>query len=75
MAATLNLAIWGGAAGLVVAVLLSFVTEPHPKEKLAGLVYEYRIQTKQSGSPWYQTPEALAASVAVLFIALNVVFR
>lgn len=75
MAATLNLAIWGGGAGLVTAVLLSFVTKPHPKEKLSGLVYEYGIRPQDSATSWYQTPEALAACVAILFVALNIIFR
>lgn len=74
MAATLNLAIWGAAAGLVTAVVVSIFTKPHPKEKLAGLVYEFGSASEPSG-PWYATPEAIAIGIAILFAILNYIFR
>jgi solute:Na+ symporter, SSS family len=76
MAATLNLAVWGGAAGLVTAVLLSFVTRPPSKENLDGLVYGYMPPTDSGPrSPWYRTPAFMAGMVLVLYVALNITFR
>jgi solute:Na+ symporter, SSS family len=75
MAATLNLAIWGAGAGLVTAVLVSSVTKPHPREKLAGLVYQFTPPAPNLPVAWYKKPEALAVGIGVLFLTLNIIFR
>lgn len=75
MAATLNLAIWGAGAALLTAVLLSCVSEPKPREKLQGLVYEFANRAPHLRVSWYRTPEALAIGIAVLFLTLNAIFR
>jgi SSS family solute:Na+ symporter len=76
MAATLNLAIWGGIAGLSTAVLVSLFTAPKSDSELHGLVYQPGagavVQTEER---WFATPAFLAAVVAVCYIALNVIFR
>ena len=74
MAATLNLAIWGAAAGLLTAIPLSFYTRPPAQENLIGLVHGYAHPEITSQKIWYQTPEFLSAGVIVLFLALNVAF-
>ena len=75
MASTLNLAIWGAAAGLGTAVFLSFVTQPPSPKNLAGLVRGQAHKDSSSGQRWYRTPEFLAVAVTLLFIILNVTFR
>ena len=76
MAATLNLAVWGGAAGLLVGVGLSFVTECPKPENLRNLVYGFvRDEPVAAPQKWFATPLSLAALVAILYIALNVIFR
>jgi SSS family solute:Na+ symporter len=75
MASTLNLAIWGGAAGLATAVFLSFVTKPPSLQNLKGLVYSHAHKEPASSQKWYRTPEFLAVEVLLLFIFLNVIFR
>jgi solute:Na+ symporter, SSS family len=75
MASTLNLAIWGAAAGLGTAVVLSFVTRPPSAANLRGLVHSHAHKEQPSGQRWYRTPEFLAIAVMLLFIALNVAFR
>jgi SSS family solute:Na+ symporter len=76
MAATLNLAIWGGAAGLVTTVALTFITKPPSAENLDGLVFGYTPAPPPSRhTAWYRTPAAMAAVVMVLFLALNLIFR
>jgi SSS family solute:Na+ symporter len=76
MAATLNLAVWGGAAGLFVGVALSFVTEKPRPENLRNLVYGF-VRDEPAAAPqkWFATPQTLAAAVMILYIALNIVFR
>jgi SSS family solute:Na+ symporter len=74
MSATLNLAIWGAGAGLLTAIALSFITKPHPEEKLAGLVYEFKKPSEKAVN-WYLRPGVLAGGIALLFFTLNVVFR
>ncbi len=76
MAATLNLAIWGGAAGLATATVVSLFTPRKPHEELAGLVWGHSGSAAQHGrASWYRTPGFLAAVVALCFLALNIVFR
>jgi solute:Na+ symporter, SSS family len=74
MAATLNLAIWGGAAGFLTSVLLSFVTSPKPVKELVGLVIEFSEPHEES-VPWYNKPSVIAVGIAMLFLALNMAFR
>jgi len=75
MAATLSLAIWGGAAGVATTVLLSLVTEPVPEERLAGLVFGLTPEPPETKRAFYHTPGFLAAAVIAVFVALNVIFR
>ncbi|HVX65362.1 MAG TPA: sodium:solute symporter family protein [Bryobacteraceae bacterium] len=77
MGATLNLAVWGGAAGLLTAVIVSLLTKPVPEEKLHGLVYGLTDREPESQGPraWYRTPLFLAGMVMALYAVLNVVFR
>jgi SSS family solute:Na+ symporter len=76
MAAPLNLAIWGGAAGLATTVLVSFFTRAPKPENLQGLVYGYtRDSAGTRRCPWWRTPEFLAVMVMALYLALNIMFR
>jgi len=76
MAATLNLAIWGGVSGLVTACAVSLFTKPKPEHELAGLVFNHSSDTAQGPKvDWFRTPAFLAALVAAAYVALNIVFR
>ncbi len=75
MAATLNLAIWGGVAGLLTTVGVSLVTRPSAPENLAGLVYGHAGIEEHSSSAWYVRPMFLAGAVGCVYVALNVLFR
>ena len=69
MAATLNLAIWGGAAGLTTATVVSLFTRQKPEAELAGLVYGHAGNIAQhSHARWYRTPGFMAAVVAFCFL-------
>ena len=75
MAATLNLAVWGGAAGVATTVLVSLVTRPVPAERLTGLVYGLTSEPAEPPRSFYRTPGFLAIVVIAMFVILNVVFR
>ena len=76
MAATLNLAIWGGVAGLTTACLVSLFSKPKPEHELAGLVFGQGSEgRRQPGTAWFRTPAFLAAVVAVCYLTLNIIFR
>ncbi|MBI3668011.1 MAG: sodium/solute symporter [Acidobacteria bacterium] len=75
MAATLNLAVWGGAAGLLTAVLVSFVTQPKEPAQLAGLVFGQMGGHPEAAHAWYRTPAFLAAIVMAAYVTLNIIFR
>jgi SSS family solute:Na+ symporter len=74
MAATLNLAIWGGIAGLTTACVVSLFTKPRPEHELAGLVFS-RGDEPEPHVSWFRTPAFLAAVVAACYLALNIIFR
>jgi solute:Na+ symporter, SSS family len=76
MAATLKLAVWGGAAGLITAIGVSLITKPAPIETLKGLVYGMTPQpVEHREMVWYRRPGFLALVVLVVYAALNVIFR
>jgi SSS family solute:Na+ symporter len=75
MAATLSLAIWGGAAGVATTILVSLVTTPVPEQRLEGLVYGLTPKSPVPARAFYSTPGFFATVVIVLFVALNVIFR
>jgi len=70
----LNLAIWGGAAGLTTACVISLFTKPLRDHELAGLVFGHADDPKVQGG-WFGTPAFLAAVVAACYLALNIIFR
>jgi SSS family solute:Na+ symporter len=75
MAATLHLAVWEGAAGVLVTLLLTMVTRPAPEQELEGLVYKREPAPDRVRGHWFRTPEFLAIVVLTLFLILNVIFR
>jgi hypothetical protein len=73
MASNIWTAVWGLAAGLLVTVVLSFLTEAPQAEKLKGLVYSGAIKEKVA-TPWFRRPVFYAIVVLIVFIALNIKF-
>jgi SSS family solute:Na+ symporter len=73
MASNIWTAVWGFVAGFAVTVILSFLTDPPPPEKLRGLVYS-GAANKREPAAWYRKPEFYAVVVLALFIFLNIKF-
>ncbi len=65
-------AIFAFAASLLVTVAVSYATTARPESELRGLVYQLTPQ-KANKVLWHR-PEALAAAILLVVIALNVFF-
>jgi SSS family solute:Na+ symporter len=77
MAATLYLAIWGGAAGLLTSLVVSMFTKPKTAEELKGLVWNYATLAPEEATQkkWLSPPVVLAILVGIIFLTLNIIFR
>ena len=65
-------AIFAFAASLLVTVAVSYATTARPESELHGLVYQ--LTPQKANKVWWQRPEALAAAILLVVIALNVFF-
>jgi len=66
---------WGFLANGATALLVSWGKEPRPDCELKGLVFSLRDKRQKVPTNWFKRPVALAVAVAVLTIALNIIFR
>ena len=53
---------------------MSLFTKPKPVEELEGLVYGVTKIPHEGRCPWYQSPTFWAAVVAVVLVAVNIIF-
>jgi SSS family solute:Na+ symporter len=65
-------ALFAFAASLLVTVAVSYATTARPEPELRGLVYW--LTPRKANNVWWQRPEALAAAILLVVIALNVFF-
>jgi SSS family solute:Na+ symporter len=74
MAENIYRAVWSLLANVLVTVALSFVTKPKPEHELKGLVYGMTDLPPEGGFPFFKRPMTWAATVAVAFVVLNILF-
>jgi SSS family solute:Na+ symporter len=74
MAQNFWIAIFAWTTCLLVTILVSLVTKPHPESQLRGLVYGLTEHAAEEGSRWYLRPGPLAIVVAVTLVFLNLIF-
>jgi solute:Na+ symporter, SSS family len=74
MAQNFWIAIFAWTTCLVVTILVSFATKPKPEAQLHNLVYGFTDIPKEESVPWHHKPWLLAVIVAVILIALNLIF-
>lgn len=74
MAQSFMVAIIAFCTCFIVTVVVSLFTKPHPKEKLAGLVYSLTPRQKLGHIAWYKRPVAIGVYVLILTIILNIIF-
>jgi SSS family solute:Na+ symporter len=65
-------ALFAFSASLLVAVAVSLATTARPEAELRGLVYQ--LTPRKANKVWWKRPEALAAAILLVVIALNFYF-
>jgi SSS family solute:Na+ symporter len=74
MAADMYRALWSLIVCVLVTVIVSFMTQPKPIAELNGLVYGATKIPEEHDDHWYQKPIVWAGVIAVIFVALNIIF-
>jgi solute:Na+ symporter, SSS family len=74
MAENMYRGLWSWIICVVVTVVISMVTKPKPESELVGLVYGATAIPTEAQVPLYEKPAFWAVVVAVVFIALNIIF-
>ncbi|HEY1808019.1 MAG TPA: sodium:solute symporter family protein [Acidobacteriaceae bacterium] len=74
MAADMYRALWSLIVCVVVTVIVSYMTQPKPVAELAGLIYGASKIPEEHDEHWYQKPIIWAGAVALVFVALNIIF-
>jgi SSS family solute:Na+ symporter len=67
-------ALWCGLICVLVTVVVSLLTKPKSDKELVGLVYGCTEIPSEGDLPWWQRPLVWAGVVAVIFIALQIIF-
>lgn len=65
---------WSFVVCVSVTFLVSLVTKPKPESELKNLVLGLTTLPPEPPSPWYRKPLFWAAMVALLLIAVNIIF-
>jgi solute:Na+ symporter, SSS family len=66
--------LWSWIACVVVTVVVSLMTKPKPESELAGLVYGVTAIPSEEQVAIYKRPAFWAVGVAIVFVALNIIF-
>ena len=74
MAENMYRGLWSWLVCVVVTVLVSYATQPKREEELAGLVYGVTEIPSEGALPLWQKPAFWAVLVALVLVALNIVF-
>ncbi len=74
MAENMYRALWSFSICAIVTVVVSLCTKPKPESELVGLVYGCTEIPKEKDESLFQKPIFWAAVVAVVFVALQIVF-
>jgi SSS family solute:Na+ symporter len=74
MAENVFRALWAFVFAAIVIVVVSMFTKPRPVSELEGLVYGATVLPKEEPVPFYRNEYAWAILVAIIFVALNVIF-
>jgi SSS family solute:Na+ symporter len=67
-------ALWCWLICVVVTIVVSLLTKPKPDAELANLVYGLTPIPHEEKAAWFQSPVFWGVVVAVVFIALQIIF-
>jgi SSS family solute:Na+ symporter len=74
MAENLYRALWSWIICVLVTIIVSLMTKPKTAEELQGLVRAYTVLPGDGDVPLYKRPIFWAIGVAVMFVALQIIF-
>ncbi len=74
MAENVFRALWAFVFATIVIVVVSLLTKPRPVSELEGLVYGATKLPTEEPVPFYRNEYAWAILVAIIFVALNIIF-
>jgi solute:Na+ symporter, SSS family len=74
MAENMYRALWSSLLGIVVMIVVSFMTKPKPDKELVGLVYGLTKIPSEGDYPFYKRSIFWAGVVFAVFIILNIIF-
>jgi SSS family solute:Na+ symporter len=74
MAVNMYSGFWSLVVCVVMTVLVSLITQPKPEAELKNLVYGLTPLPDEGPCPWYMKPLFWAAVVAVVLVAVNIIF-
>jgi SSS family solute:Na+ symporter len=74
MAENMYRGLWSMLICIGVTFAVSLMTKPKPDEELRNLVYGLTPLPSEGHYPWYQRPRFWAAAVAVVLVAINIIF-
>ncbi len=74
MAENMYRGLWSWIVCVVVTVVVSLMTKPKPESELAGLVYGVTAIPSEEQVAIYKRPAFWAVGVAIVFVALNIIF-
>ncbi len=74
MAADMYRALWSWLVCVIVTIVVSLMTRPRPVAELNGLVYGATKLPEEHDDHWWQKPIVWAGAIAVVFVALNIIF-
>lgn len=74
MAQSFMVAIMAFLTCFILTIIISLFTKPHPKEKLAGLVYSLTPKPKAGDVAWYRRPVSIGIIILILVTILNLIF-
>lgn len=74
MAVNMYSAFWTLCVCVIVAVVVSLFTKPKPESELKNLVMGLTPLPDEGPCPWYERPMLWAAVVAIVLVAINILF-
>jgi SSS family solute:Na+ symporter len=74
MAADMYRALWSWLVCVIVTIVVSLMTQPRSEAELEGLVYGATKIPEEHDDHWYQKPIFWATVIAVVFVAVNIIF-
>jgi len=68
-------AIWAFSVNFILAVVISFFTEPRKESELVGLVYSLTPKPVEHHMAWYARPSVIAIGLIAMLVTLNLIFK